>query len=206
VPAPRIIPVGSDPTCAAAHPDGIVVRDVTGTGGGVADAFVYIAAGLEDRVFAPPVDPVVIDQHGCWYVPRVAGAMTGQPVVFRSSDDTLHNVHGEPRANTRWNFGLPRRNSERTIVLEGPEVMVPVRCDVHPWMRLDLGVVPHPYFAVTGEDGRFRLGAVPAGTYTLAAWHPTLPRREQTITVTAGGTTTVDLSFIVGRAEAASAP
>jgi hypothetical protein len=194
-PAARTIPVGSDPACTAAHPEGIVVRDVVGTDGGLADAFVYVASGLEDRVFAPPTAPVVIDQRGCWYVPRVAGAMTGQPVVFRSSDDTLHNVHGEPRANARWNFGLPRPNSERTLVLEAPEVMVPVRCDVHPWMRLDLGVLPHPYFAVTGADGRFRLTNVPAGTYTFAAWHPTLGRREEPITVSAEGTTTVAVAF-----------
>jgi FtsP/CotA-like multicopper oxidase with cupredoxin domain len=171
------------------------VRDVRGTDGSVADAFVYLAKGLEDRVFAAPAEPVVIDQRGCWYVPRVAGAMTGQPVVFRSSDDTLHNVHGEPRTNARWNLGLPRPNSARTLVLENPEVMVPVRCDVHPWMRLDLGILPHPYFAVTGEDGRFRFANVPAGTYTLAAWHPMLPRREQPITVTAGGTTMVAVAF-----------
>jgi len=74
-------------------------------------------------------------------------------------------------------------------------VMVPVRCDVHPWMRLDLGVLPHPYFAVTGTDGRFRFSDVPAGTYTLAAWHPTLAPREQTITVTPKGTTTVAVAF-----------
>ncbi len=194
-PAARTIPVTSDPACAAAHPDGIVVRDVRGTDGGLADVFVYLARGLEDRVFAVPDDPVVLDQRGCWYVPRVAGVMAGQSIVFRSSDDTLHNVHGEPRANTRWNFGLPRRNSAITLVLEGPEVMVPVRCDVHPWMRLDLGVLPHPYFAVTDEDGRFRLPNVPTGSYTLAAWHPTLGTREQPITVTARETAGVEIDL-----------
>jgi hypothetical protein len=157
--------------------------------------FVAITGGLEDRVFAVPAEPVVIDQRGCWYVPRVAGAMTGQPVVFRSSDDTLHNVHGEPRTNARWNFGLPRPNSERTLVLENPEVMVPVRCDVHPWMRLDLGILPHPYFAVparTGDSGsptsqpaRTRS---PLGTRCCRAG-------SKPITVTAGGTTMVAVAF-----------
>lgn len=194
-PPPRRIAMASDPTCAAAHPGGLVVHDVHGVDGGLADTFVYVASGLEDRVFAPPTTPVVIDQRGCWYVPRVAAAQVGQKIVFRSSDDTLHNVHGEPRANPRWNFGLPRQNTERTMVLEAPEIMAPVRCDVHPWMRLDLSVLPHPYFAITGDDGTFHLPNVPAGTYTLAAVHPTLGRREATVVVEAGTTATLTFSY-----------
>lgn len=180
-PAPRAVAVGSDPTCAAAHPDGLMVSDVRASDGHLADVFVYIAQGLENRVFAVPETPVVIEEQGCWYVPRVAGVQAGQPIRFRSSDDTLHNVHGEPRRSPRWNFGLPRRDTERTLTLRGPEVMIPVRCDVHPWMRLDLGVVAHPYFAVTGDDGTFRFTDIPPGSYTVAAWHPKLDRQEQRI-------------------------
>jgi hypothetical protein len=194
-PPPHTIAMDSDPTCAAAHPGGLVVEDVRVVDGGLADAFVHLASGLEDRVFAPPTTPVVIDQRGCWYVPRVAAAQVGQPIVFRSSDDTLHNVHGEPRANPRWNFGLPRQNAERTVVLDAPEIMAVVRCDVHPWMRLDLSVVPHPYFTVTGANGAFRLADVPTGTYTLAAEHPTLGRRATTVTAEAGATATATLRF-----------
>ncbi|MCC6764504.1 MAG: hypothetical protein IT293_07545 [Deltaproteobacteria bacterium] len=194
-PPPRTIAMESDPTCAAAHPGGLVVRDVEGADGGLADAFVYVASGLEDRVFAPPTAPVVIDQRGCRYVPRVAAAQVGQPIVFKSSDDTLHNVHGEPRANARWNFGLPGPSTERTMVLDAPEVMATVRCDVHPWMRLELSVVPHPYFVVTGADGTFRLPNVPAGAYTLAALHPTLGRRELAVTVAAGATAMATIRF-----------
>ncbi len=182
-PAPRRVPVTSDPTCAAAHPDGLVVRDVRAADGRLADVFVAIATGLEGRVFAAPEAPVVVDQRGCLYVPRVAGAQVGQPIIFRSSDETLHNVHGEPRASSRWNFGLARAGAERIMTLSAPEIMVPVRCDVHPWMRLDLGVVDHPYFAITREDGGFRLSDVPAGTYTVVAWHPTLGRQQAEIAV-----------------------
>ena len=196
VPAPRpATQIASDPTCVAAHPAGLIITDVREQDGRLADVFVYVAGGLEDRVFAAPAAPVVIDQRGCFYVPRVAGVQAGQPIVFRSNDDTLHNVHGEPRASPRWNFGLPRRNAERTLTLDGPEIMVPVRCDVHPWMRLDLGVVAHPFFAVTGADGAFRLTGVPAGAYTLAAWHPTLGTRQAEVDVATGDTTELDLVF-----------
>jgi plastocyanin len=194
-PRARTVTMSSDPTCAAAHPNGLVVDDVSVQDGRLADVFVYVAHGLEDRAFAVPTAPLEIDQRGCWYVPRVAGVRAGQPIVFRSSDDTLHNVHGEPKASPRWNVGLPRRDAERTITLNAPEVMVPVRCDVHPWMRLDLGVVDHPYFAVTGADGRFRFPNVPAGRYTLAAWHPKLARRELAVEVAPGGTATARFTF-----------
>jgi hypothetical protein len=182
-PAPRAVSVTSDPACVARHPDGLTIADVRVADGRLADVFVYVAAGLEDRVFAVPETPVRIDQIGCLFVPRVAGAQAGQPIEFRTQDDTLHNVHGEPQVSPRWNFGLARPGAERTLRLDGPDVMVPVRCDVHPWMRLDLGVVPHPYFTVTGDDGAFRLADVPPGTYTVAAWHPKLGRREQTVLV-----------------------
>ena len=190
-PPARTIAVTSDPTCAAAHPNGLQVHDVRATAGALADAFVAITGGLEDRVFPVPETPVVIDQRGCRYEPRVAGAEVGQPIVFRSSDDTLHNVHGEPRASARWNFGLPRRDAERTLTLTAPEIMVPVRCDVHPWMRLDLGIVAHPFHAVTGVDGVFRWAGVPPGRYTVTAWHPTLGRTEQMVTLAPNETATV---------------
>jgi plastocyanin len=146
-------------------------------------------------VFAVPAVPVEIDQRGCWYEPRIAGVQVGQPVRFHSSDDTLHNVHGDPRASPRWNFGLPRRDSERTLTLTAPEIMVPVRCDVHPWMRLDLGVVAHPFFAVTGADGGFRFTGVPPGRYTVTAWHATLGRQEQVVALAPNQTAALDLRF-----------
>lgn len=194
-PAPRTIPVTSDPACVAAHPDGLTVADVRATKGRLADVFVYVAAGLEDRVFAVPATPVTIDQVGCLFVPRVAGAQAGQPIEFRTQDATLHNVHGEPHVSPRWNFGLARPGASRTLALAGPDVMVPVRCDVHPWMRLDLGVLPHPYFMVTGEDGVFRLADVPPGTYTVVAWHPRLGRREQQIEVRPRAETRLQFDF-----------
>jgi plastocyanin len=192
-PPPRRVPVVSDPTCAAAHPDGLDVTDVRTLDGMLADAFVYVAHGLEDRVFAVPETAVVVDQRGCLYVPRVAGAQVGQRIEFVNSDDTLHNVHGAPTLSKPWNFGLAFPGARRAVVIEHAEVPVAVECDVHPWMRAALGVVDHPYFAVTDLDGAFTLAHVPAGRYVVAAWHPRLAPAEHTIDVAPGGTVTIDL-------------
>jgi len=194
-PAPETVAVANDPTCAAAHPAGLVVNEVRVQDGALADALVYVARGLEERVFAVPDEPVVIDQRACLFVPRVAGVQVGQRVEFVNSDDTLHNVHGSPSASAPWNFGLGVQGARRALVIEHAEVPVPVRCEVHPWMRLDLGIVDHPYFAVTGDDGAFTLAGVPAGHYVVAAWHARLGSREQSVDVAAGASANVELVF-----------
>jgi len=195
-PAPRpVTQIASDPACVAAHPNGLEIRDVREQDGQLADAFVYIARGLEDRVFAVPTSPAIVDQAECMYRPAVVGAQVGQEILFENSDDTLHNVHGEPTKSPAWNFGLGVKGAHRSITIDHAEVPVAVRCDVHPWMRGSLGVVPHPYYVVTSTTGLFFLGEVPAGHYTLAAWHQTLGTRELEIDVAPGRVTDVELTF-----------
>ena len=194
-PEPVVVDVTADPACAAAHAGGFRTREVEVADGRVAQVFVYVARGLEDRVFAMPAEPVVIDQRGCTYAPRVAGVRTGQSIEFVNSDDTLHNVHGMPRASAAWNFGMAFQGTRRKLTIAHPEVMVPIGCNVHPWMRAYLGVVDHPYFAVTDASGAFHLAGVPAGTYVLAAWHERLGTQERTVVVPAEGTVTADFTF-----------
>ena len=147
----------------------------------------YVQNGLGDRVFAIPTTPVEIDQKGCLYAPRIAGAQVGQTVRYVNGDALLHNVHGTPKDSSAWNVSLPRRGAEREIRVDHAEVMVSVRCDLHPWMQGWLGVLDHPYFAVTDADGRFTLRDVPPGDYTLAVWHERLGAKTTRVTVAPKG-------------------
>jgi plastocyanin len=189
------IALDPDPACDRLHPGGLAIPEVRVSGERLADVFVYVKRGLEDRVFRVPDDPVVVDQRGCLFVPRVVGVQAGQPVRFVNSDETLHNVHGMPTRSSAWNFGMGHVGATRTVTIDTPEVPVPIRCEVHSWMRADLAVVDHPYHAVTGATGTFTLADVPAGEYDLAAWHPRLGEREQHVTVAPGTRTSADFAF-----------
>lgn len=149
----------------------------------VQNAFVYIREGLGERVFPQPTTPVEIDQKGCLFAPRVAGAETCQEIVFLNSDPVLHNVHGFPKSSSAWNFSLSQAGSRRSVRVPAAEAMIRVGCDVHPWMQAYIGVVNHPYFAITGADGGFMLKDVPPGDYVIASWHERFGMREQRVKV-----------------------
>jgi plastocyanin len=180
-PAMTELRFGSFAECAAQHRGPVYTGDVLVQNGHVQNAFVYLQSGLGDRVFAIPTTAVEIDQKGCLYHPRVAGAQVGQLIDFVNSDPTLHNVHGSPKASPGWNFALSRAGLQRQTRIDKPEVMVSVRCDLHPWMQAWIGVVDHPFFAVTGADGSFRLAGVPPGTYTVAVWHERFGTQSQQV-------------------------
>jgi plastocyanin len=146
-------------------------------------------------VFATPTAPIVVDQRGCLYEPRVAGAQRGQDIVFVNDDATLHNVHTKPSKSRAVNFGMASLGERHAIRIDATEVMVPVVCDVHPWMRAYIGILDHPYFAVSAADGSVRLSGVPAGRYTLAVWHERFGTRETDVTVAAGETSGVRIEF-----------
>jgi plastocyanin len=194
-PAMKELTMSSFPECASQHQGAVPAGDVLVKDGKVENAFVYIKDGLGDRGFAVPTQPVVIDQKGCLYVPHVAGAQVGQPVEFRNSDSLLHNVHGSPKDSSGWNVPLPRQGAERTIEVDHPEVMISVRCDLHPWMQGWLGVVDHPYFGVSGPDGRVTLRNVPAGDYVVGVWHERFGTRETKVSVSAQGTAPASVTF-----------
>jgi plastocyanin len=142
-----------------------------------------------------PKEAVVLDQDGCTYDPHVLGLMVGQTLKIRNSDGLLHNVHALPKVNTPFNMAMPANRTEAEHTFGKSEGMFLVKCDVHPWMSAYVGVFSHPYFAVSGKDGKFAIDGVPDGTYDVEAWHEKLGVKSGKVTVAAGKPATIDFSF-----------
>jgi Carboxypeptidase regulatory-like domain len=163
--------------------------------GKLGNVFVYVDSGVPNGAkYAPPA-PVTIDQNGCLYHPRIFGAMVGQDIIIKNSDNVLHNIKAVPKVNRGFNISQPSAGMTSKRSFASPEVMVPLECNVHGWMHAYVGVLPHPFFATSGTDGTFSLKNLPAGTYTIKAWHEKLGTQQQTVTVGAGETKTVDFTF-----------
>ena len=192
------IPMSSDPNCAKLHPSTVLSEDtIVGPDGGLQNAFVYVKSGVEAYSFPTPARAAELDQRGCMYHPRVIGVMVNQDIRILNSDPTLHNVHALPKRG-EFNVGLPRQGTEIVRKFSEPEVMVHFKCDVHPWMSAWVGVLPHPFFAVTDSTGVYSIANLPAGTYTIEAWHEKLGTREQTVTVGEAPAAALDLTFRLG--------
>jgi plastocyanin len=190
-PPPQPIKTASDPNCQTA----LTTEAVVVNGGGLQNVFVYVKDGLGNLRFPVPATPVVLDQKGCRYVPHVLGIQVGQPMQIVSSDPTLHNVHAVAEANREFNTGQPVPGVPHTHSFSTTEVMVPFKCDVHRWMNAFVGVVDHPFYAVSAADGRFELKGLPPGTYTIEAWHEQLGTQTQTVTIGEKETKDVGFSF-----------
>lgn len=186
-PAAKKISLDADPLCAKMHPGGSITEDgvVVNKDGSVGNVFVYLKTGLEGKAFAAPAAAVVIDQKGCWFGPRVVGIQTGQALQVTNSDPVTHNIHPQPLKNRDWNQSQGPEDPPLVRKFAAPEIMIPVKCNVHNWMHAWIGVLDHPYFAVTGTDGSFEIRNVPPGTYTVAAWQETLGTEEQPVTLAA---------------------
>jgi plastocyanin len=178
-----VLKLSGDPACSREHPGGYVFENYVVTDGGLDNVFVYVKDGLGNYYFDVPAEAVKLDQKGCRYTPHVLGVRVGQPIEVSNSDDTMHNVHALPDVNGEINIGQHKKGLQNTHIFTAAEVMVPFKCDVHGWMNAYIGVVEHPYFAVTKEGGQFELKGVPPGTYTIEAWHEKSGTRSQQVTI-----------------------
>jgi plastocyanin len=191
-PAPQPVKTTSDPNCTKP----VVTEEIVpGKGSALQNVFVYVKDGLGNRVFPVPATPVVLSQEGCTYRPRVLGIQVGQTLDIVNGDDTLHNIHAIPERNGEFNKAQQFKGFRNTHVFSTAEVMVPFKCDVHKWMTAYVGVVEHPFFAVTGGDGSFALKGLPPGTYTIEAVHEKLGRQTANVTLVEKGTGTVAFAF-----------
>jgi Carboxypeptidase regulatory-like domain len=190
------IDMSEEPKCKAKYQapptDETVVVNPNGT---LANVFVYVQTGLPAGYTAPaPSGPVTLDQDGCRYHPHVFGILVGQHLAIKNSDGILHNIKAKGTKNRPFNISQPTTmTSERTFT--APEVMVPLECNVHGWMHAWLGVLAHPFFAVTGTDGAFTIKDLPPGTYTIEAWQEKYGAKTASVTVTGAETKTVDFTF-----------
>ena len=192
-PPNKVLNVG---TCTSDIEGPVTSDAVLSKGGKLQNAFVWIKSELDAyKGPAAPGEPVVIDQKGCMYKPHVVGARVGQKVIFLNSDPVLHNVRAVAETNATFNDMMPTKDMRLEKVFDKSEVPVRAKCDVHPWMSAFVGVVPHPFFAVSGEAGEFTLVNVPEGTYEIEAWHEVFGRQTQKVTVKARETTEVSLTF-----------
>ncbi len=176
------IDMSQDPVCSITGGENLAEQYVV-HGGKLANVYVYVKEGPEEAMHAAPpsTPPVVLDQVGCKYTPHVIAVLRGQTVEFRNSDGTMHNIHTMPAGNPVVDVSQGAKGAPEQKRFDTPEVMMPVRCNNHPWMNAFINVSATPFFAVSDVDGRFEIQGLPPGRYTLAAVHEKLG--EQTIAV-----------------------
>ena len=197
-PKPAKIDMSQDPACKGSN----TAETLVVNGGNLENAFVYVKDGLGSRTFDVPKEAVTLDQQGCRYHPHVLGVMTGQQVKILNSDPTTHNIHPTPKDNREWNESQPPKAApiEKTFARE--EIMLPVKCNQHPWMKMYINVVKSPFFAVTDKDGKYTLKGLPPGDYTVAVVQEKLGEQTQKVTVGPKESKTVDFSYKAGGAGA----
>lgn len=189
------IPVQGDKYCVECHPEppvdetALVNEDKT-----IPNCFVYVKKGVDGWKHTTPAEPVHLDQKGCMYVPHVFGVMAGQKVEISSSDNTTHNVHLVAKKHPEFNI-VQKFGQKDVKSFNREEVMVKFKCDVHSWMSSYMGVLNHPFFAVTSDKGEFTLPKLPAGTYELEVWHETYGVTTQSVTIADGATETLELKL-----------
>jgi hypothetical protein len=201
-PAPTTISMLQDPVCTQSNQNP-VAEDLVVNGDKLQNVFVYIKDGktadqknISGFSFDPPAAPAVLDQHGCHYVPHILGIQTKQTFEVTNSDATSHNINVQAAKNEKFNTGQGPSAPPIEKKFQRSEVLIPVKCNQHPWMKAYIGVMSTPFYAVSGKDGHFEIKGVPPGTYTVVAWHEKYPQGiTQTVTVGASENKESNFSF-----------
>jgi hypothetical protein len=203
-PAPKKIDTSADPVCGQKNPN-LTVEDNVVKDGKLANVFVYVKDGqtadgkkIDDFTWATPTSAITLDQNGCHYRPHIIGIQTNQKLNITNSDPTQHNIHWTPKVNPEWNQSQPNGAPPIEKSFARAEILVPVKCNQHPWMKAYIGVMKTPFYAVSAEDGSFTIKGVPAGKYTVVAWKEggaTGTEKTLEVTVPANGSGKADFSF-----------
>jgi plastocyanin len=190
-PKPAKIDMSSDSNCQGSNSaETVVVND-----GKLANVFVYVKDGLGSRTFDVPKDAVTLTQSGCKYKPHVLGVMAGQTISIVNADPTTHNIHPQPKDNREWNESQAPQAAALEKNFAREEILLPVKCNQHPWMKMYVNVVKNPFYAVTGADGKYEIKGLPPGDYTLAFVQEKYPEQDQKVTLAAKDSKTVDVTF-----------
>ena len=202
-PAPRKIDTVADPVCGQKNPN-LMTDDTIVNDGKLANTFIYVKEGtveggkkLTDYSWPTPSGEKTLDQNGCHYAPHVMGIQVNQKLKITNSDNTQHNIHPTPKLNPEWNQTQPNGAPPLEKSFARAEQMIPVKCNQHPWMKAYIGVMRHPLFDVSGENGSFQIKGVPPGSYTVVAWREGATPEEKTmqVTVSANGDAKADFAF-----------
>lgn len=203
-PAAKKIDTSADPVCGQKNPN-LATDDTLVTDGKLANTFVYIKEGtveggkkIGDYTWATPSTAAQLDQNGCHYAPHVMGVQVNQKISITNSDATQHNIHPTPKLNPEWNQTQANGAAPIEKSFARPEVLIPVKCNQHPWMKAYIGVMRTPFFAVSGKDGSFEIKGVPPGKYTVVAWREggaNGTEKTMEVTVPANGAAKADFAF-----------
>ncbi len=189
------IQMDAEPVCAHLHAT-VPSQEVTiNDNGTLRYVMVYVKDGLNGKSYKP-IDPVEkLNQYGCLYDPHVLGVVAGQELDISNTDETTHNIHPLPKVNREWNESQSKGDLKKKSFTQVEMPPIPVKCNIHPWMKSYIAVFNHPFFSVSAQDGTFTIKGLPAGNYTIAAWHEKYGEVTQKITVKAKESSTLDFTF-----------
>lgn len=183
-----------DKFCEKHNMEHVAPKLEVGKDGGLPHVFVYIKKGISGK-YPVPSEAVTLDQTGCMYNPHIFGLQIGQTLKIKNNDNTAHNVHSLPKKNQKFNISQPQAGMTAEKSFDREEVMVKFKCDVHGWMDAYCGVLKHPFFAVTDADGNFSIEKLPAGKYTIEAWHEMYPAQSMEFEVKDGESREIVITF-----------